>query len=399
VSYYRKLESASMLKKIMTTYYRNSKILPYLGKKVAWVTSGAPVELLAGMGIYSLFPENFGAMCGAGRVATDLCRVAEGDSFSCDLCSYARTSIGSILSPSRAPMKGLRKPDIIVCSNNICNTIVKWFESASRYYRVPLLFIDTPFVEHELGTHTLEYVEGQLGEMIAFLEGFMGKKMDDERLALVLNRSTEAVSLWQSILDACRAIPSPLNCPDRFLAMAPIVCLRGTREAQEYYEALHEEISERITRKEGAIVDERVRLLWDNIPVWFDLYGFFNSLAEKGVVFPTDTYTHIWSGVFDKNAPLKSMARVYSSIFLNRGMETRIELIVSMIKKYLLNGFVMHSNRSCKSYSLGQLEIKRRVTERTGIPGIILEGDMCDSRNYDAHATRKRMETYLEILC
>ncbi|MFQ6089009.1 MAG: 2-hydroxyacyl-CoA dehydratase subunit D [Candidatus Methanofastidiosia archaeon] len=395
---YRKLQSSKYLKKIMTKYYRNSKILPYLGRNIAWISSGAPVEILRAMKIYPLYPENFGALCGAQRISTRLCEVAESHGYSQDLCSYARNSIGSVLNGSIAPMRGLRKPDLLVCSNNICATVVKWFEALRDHFKVPLFVLDTPFVEDGLEPHTIDYVKTQLLELVSFLERHTQNKLKEKNLMDVLERSIKAVSLWTKILKNCKAIPTPLNCPDRFIGMAPIVCLRGEKDAISYYERLLYEEEKRMREKKGAIKDEKFRLLWDNIPLWFNIYNLFNSLAGRGVSFPADTYTHAWSGKLNLGDPFLSLTEVYTSIFLNRGLNYKIDLMKKLIKDYSLDGFVMHSDRSCKSYSLGQLDIKRVLSEETGVPGIIIEGDMCDSRNYDEVQAMKKMEIFLEVL-
>jgi len=59
---------------------------------------------------------------------------------------------------------------------------------------------------------------------------------------------------------------------------------------------------------------------------------------------------------------------------------------------------VMHCNRSCKPYSLGQYAIKRYVMERTGVPGLIIESDMCDARSFASEAVRTRIQAFMEAL-
>ena len=98
---YRKLESLQSVKNMMAMYYLESKN-PYLhdeGKKIAWITSGGPVEFLIAMDIIPLYPEQYGAIAGAAKDGTRLSQIAESHGYSPDLCSYARTSFGSIFSP------------------------------------------------------------------------------------------------------------------------------------------------------------------------------------------------------------------------------------------------------------------------------------------------------------
>ena len=78
-------------------------------------------------------------------------------------------------------------------------------------------------------------------------------------------------------------------------------------------------------------------------------------------------------------------------------MDAKIDKMCNMIKDYNLDGFVMFSVRSCKRYSLGQLVSKEIVTERTGVPGVIIEGDMVDSRVFNEAQIQTRVDALLEM--
>src|SRR3989344_59485 len=48
-----------------------------LHRKVAWVTSGAPIEVLKALDFYVYYPENHGAICGVTRSTEELSAEAE----------------------------------------------------------------------------------------------------------------------------------------------------------------------------------------------------------------------------------------------------------------------------------------------------------------------------------
>ena len=151
---YREIESVKAYRRLMKGYYLMAKNPKWFGKKVAWITSGGPVEPLYAMGVLPFYPENYGAMCGASRMSVSLCEIAESQGYSRDLCSYARCDIGSSLS-GKGPLGKLPKPDFLVCGNNICGTVIKWYEIQARAFNVPLFFLDTPFIHTHLEAHTL----------------------------------------------------------------------------------------------------------------------------------------------------------------------------------------------------------------------------------------------------
>jgi benzoyl-CoA reductase/2-hydroxyglutaryl-CoA dehydratase subunit BcrC/BadD/HgdB len=262
----------------------------------------------------------------------------------------------------------------------------------------PVFLFDTPPIEAEQQPHHVAYVRESIERLITFLSSTFGVSLEEQRLREVAANSTQAMDLWMKSLEACKSKPSPLNCADRFLAMAPIVALRGTQTAVQYYQAFYDEVRARVSQGLGAITNEKIRLLWDDIPPWFDIYKFFNTLAKRGVVFPADTYTHAWSGSIEGEDLLQNVVSLYSNVYLNRGLQAKVDKMVELIRDYDLDGFVMFSVRSCKRYSVGQLVSKDLVTEQTGVPGVVIEGDMVDSRLFNEAQIQTRIDALLEMI-
>ena len=127
----RKIKSVGKMKEIMTEYYIGAKTAGESGKKVAWITSGGPVEPLIAMDVIPVYPENHGAMIGAAKMGVDLCQRAEASGYSRDLCSYATADI-ACAPIDGGPIGGLPKPDMLICANNICGTVLKWYEIQAR---------------------------------------------------------------------------------------------------------------------------------------------------------------------------------------------------------------------------------------------------------------------------
>jgi benzoyl-CoA reductase/2-hydroxyglutaryl-CoA dehydratase subunit BcrC/BadD/HgdB len=395
---YRKLETAKDLTRLMTRYYATRKVVGKV-RPLAWVTSGAPVEILVGMGIATVYPENYGALLGAERAAVPLAQVAEEQGFSPDLCSYARCHIGSVMDPRNAPQGGLPKPDLLVACTNICGTVIKWYQALAQQLDVPLFLLDAPY-QHQpgLADHAIQYVAAQLEELVDWVTRHTGHKLNEKKFARALELSNEAVTLWREIREMCRARPSPLNAPDLFLAMAPIVVLRGTRDAVSFYRKLKDEVEERVAKGEGAILEERYRLLWDNIAIWYRLFRLFSLFTDAGACFVVDTYTNAWSLSVDTSEPILGLARTYSTVYINQSIQARADQMTDLIERFQVDGMVFHSNRSCKPYSLGQYELLEQVGTRTGVPGLILEADMCDTRLYAEEPIKNRIQAFLDLL-
>ena len=185
-----KVKSIKKMRDIMTAYYIDAKTARQNNKKVAWITSGGPVEPLYVMDVIPIYPENHGAMIGASKMGVGLCEKAENMGYSRDLCSYARADI-ACSTVNGGPIGGLPEPDFLVCGNNICGTVLKWYEVQARYYNVPLFIFDTPFCHTEFSIEARRYVEKQVFEYIDFLEKVCGKKFDRDKAQEVLEYSYE----------------------------------------------------------------------------------------------------------------------------------------------------------------------------------------------------------------
>ena len=393
------LKSTGRLKEIMTRHYFLSRYAEG-ARPVAWVTSGAPVELLRAFGFYTFYPENHGALCGAQKVGSELCEVAEGKGYSQDLCSYARIDLGVCFS-GRTPVGKLPKPDLLFASNNICQTVVYWYKVLAHHWKVPLILFDTPYNFKDITDSDISYMVGQLEEMIPVLEEVSGKEFNYQRFQDVIRLAKEASLTWGEVLATMKARPAPMTIFDAFGHLAPIVSLRGLPVALNYYRVLLNELNDRVKKGIGAITDERKRLMWDNIAIWYKVRDLSNLFAERGMNFVAATYTNAWAetiSYLDMNHPFESLAKAYSLVILNNNLNHRFELMERLVKEYGVDGLVIHSARSCKPYSVGQYDIKRLLMDRLGVPSVVIEADIADSRVFSEEQTRTRVEAFFEAM-
>jgi benzoyl-CoA reductase/2-hydroxyglutaryl-CoA dehydratase subunit BcrC/BadD/HgdB len=396
----KKLRSVARMKEIMTEYYIGAKTARDTGKKVAWITSGGPVEPLLAMDVIPVYPENHGAMIGAAKMGADLCETAESMGYPSDLCSYARADIGCAVT-NGGPIGGLPAPDMLVCCNNICGTVLKWYEIQARRFDVPLFVLDTPVCHTGFSAEARAYVRTQVENYIVFLETTLNRPFDRERMQQVGKRSIEAQRLWQQVLLTLRHHPAPMSAFDAFFHLALIVTLRGTPVVIDYYRMLLAELEERITQGIGAVENERYRLLWDNLPVWYRTKWLSEKFASWNACLVADTYTSAWCSslpYMNENDFLGSMAEGYTRIYLNLGIDAMADILMEMIDTYDIHGVVMHSNRSCKPYSFGQYDMAEWIRQRRGIPVLLLDADMVDPRQFSEAQIEARIDAFMEMM-
>jgi benzoyl-CoA reductase/2-hydroxyglutaryl-CoA dehydratase subunit BcrC/BadD/HgdB len=202
-------------------------------------------------------------------------------------------------------------------------------------------------------------------------------------------------------LATLKARPAPLTVFDAFGHLAPVVSLRGLPAALDYYGGLLRELQARVAQGVAAVPGERIRLLWDNIAVWFAIRDLGKFFARRGANFVVATYTNAWaetSTLIDPGRPLESLAQAYSLIILNVGLQARLELMTRLAREYQVDGLVLHSARSCKPYSVGQYDLKRLAGRALDLPSTILEADIADARAWSEEQAYAQLEAFLETV-
>jgi benzoyl-CoA reductase/2-hydroxyglutaryl-CoA dehydratase subunit BcrC/BadD/HgdB len=392
------LESLNALKDLMTRHYFSGRYADG-AVPVAWVTSGFPVEFLRTLGYHTVYPENHAAICGVQRIVPALSDAVEAEGYSRDLCSYVRSDLGS-LDTGQSPVGRLPRPDLLACCTNICQTVLYWYRDLARRFDVPLVLIDTPFVYGEPAAHRTEYVVDQLEEGIAIAEKVAGRPLDREKLSEVSRLSREGSELWGQCLEMARTRPAPWTGVDGFFHLGPVVALRGSEACNAYYRTLLDELRDRVARGVGGLKgEERHRLLWDNLPVWYATREITTLLASQGFNFVCTTYTNAWaeaSSLIDPSDPVRSAATTYSQIMLNRDLPNKLRLLTRLAREFEADGAVLHSDRSCKPYSIGQVDLKDRLASDLGIRTLLLEADHNDPRAWASELASNRITAFME---
>jgi benzoyl-CoA reductase/2-hydroxyglutaryl-CoA dehydratase subunit BcrC/BadD/HgdB len=142
-------------------------------------------------------------------------------------------------------------------------------------------------------------------------------------------------------------------------------------------------------------------VLWDNLPIWYRMGWLSNLLAQRGVSIVASDYTYAWgelAPMMDETRPLESAARVYLHPILNRSTGEKLKSMQRMVRDFQCDGVILHSDRSCKPYSLGQISQRDQLANEIGVPTFLLEADHSDSRAFSEEQATNRLEAFVELL-
>ena len=404
---YRKgIKATKELKKVMADYYYElDNASKYNDKKIAWCSSVGPAEILRSLGFQVYFPENHSAMLGSYRMATDLIPYTNAIGYSPEICSYLTADIGAYIKGITAlsriypEIKSIPKPDVLVFNTNQCREVQDWFKWFAEEFKVPLVGIYTPQNLDEINNTYITFITQQMEELIKSLEKIAGMKFDINDLKKITSLSHECSDLWKNILDTASILPSPITFFDGTIHMGPAVVLRGTQQAVDYYKILLAELQERVKNHEGAIDGERFRLYWEGMPIWGRLRHYSDLFTSLKVCVVASTYCNSWVfTAFNEKDPFRSMAKAYTELFIVRSDEYKEKYLKKMIELFKIDGIIYHDARTCPHNTNSHHGMPQRLEKETGIPALILYGDLNDLRCLSDDQSRTSIEAFIEQL-
>ena len=366
------------------------------GELVGWCSSNFPVEIPETLGLNVVYPENQAAGIAARGAGQRMCEISEADGYSNDICAYARISL-AYAKIKECPEQDMPQPDYLLCCNNICNCMIKWYENLARELDIPMIMIDVPFnPDYEVGDAELAYVRAQFWAAIHQLEEITGSKWTDERFKEVMEYSGRSSRAWLAATAMARYTPSPFNGFDLLNHMAVMVTARGKKEAAETMELLYKEYQQ--NHEEGKSTfrtEEKYRIMFEGIACWPYLRATSTGLKSRNINMVTTIYADAFGFIYDDfDGMVKAYCKVPNAINLEYARDKRVKLC----KDNSVEGLLVHTNRSCKLWSGFMYEMSRQIGEECGIPVTSFDGDQADPRNFSEAQYDTRVQGLTEIM-
>ncbi len=392
------IKSVKDLKSIMKNYFKKLDENPL----IAWCTSVGPAEILRSFGFEVYFPENHGALLGASKTAETYINYAVKKGYSPHVCSYTTSDIGSYLAASTPlqshyEIKGIPRPSLIVYNTNQCREVQDWFNFYAEEFKCPIVGIYPPRHLDEITKDDINQVVFQMKKLIRTCENITGKKYDNDRFKEIVKLSKDATFLWQEVLKTAIHRPAPITFFDGVILMAPIVVLRGTEIAKDFYQQLLNELKQKIHNKEAAVPYEKIRIFWDGMPLWGKLRKLSDVFKENKTSLVASTYCNSWIfDEFDEKYPIESTALAYTKIFINRSEKIKTQMLLNWVKEYNAQGIIFHDTKTCFNNSNAKFGLPQRIKEQHNIPTLVIEGDLCDMRLFSEDQSITKIETFIE---
>ncbi|NDK31135.1 2-hydroxyacyl-CoA dehydratase family protein [Nesterenkonia haasae] len=148
--------------------------------------------------------------------------------------------------------------------------------------------------ESAFGAARLDLLEGEIDELILWLEERTGRRLNENKLAEIMARANEQAEWNRRSRDLVASVrPTPVLVRDTMPAVMVPQWHRGTEWAVDAAQGLYREIEARVERSAAVCPGERRRLMWVGRGVWSDLDLYTEFHKEFGAVFVWSMYLAI----------------------------------------------------------------------------------------------------------
>jgi benzoyl-CoA reductase/2-hydroxyglutaryl-CoA dehydratase subunit BcrC/BadD/HgdB len=394
-------QSSPKVRKSQTLYY--NMLIKYFsrllqahenGDFVAAHTVFFPSELIYAMGLVPMHTETTTWMTAlfTGE-CSDILAAGSSLGMASEICTPHRGLAGAFATGA------LPRPDAMLWSNMVCDNTAKSGELIMELCDCPGFFIDRPFKDSE---YEVNYLVGELRDMVEFLEAESGKKMDWDKLSEIVERMDKQIELIRQVNELRKNIPTPFR-PQGFLELLTIDYLfPGQPEAVEYLETLLAELSESVEKGEGAVDKERFRLMTFFIPPMY-LMAFLEKISQEyGAVSVIEPFFTFWGeGRLDPAKPLESVVKksyMIPEMRMFRPLdEPALNSIIDCAQQYKVDGAIFYADVGCR-HSCATIKLFKDALNRIDIPMLTVDCDVVDPTITSEEEMREKLERFFELL-
>lgn len=420
-----RLKTMYPLRALVDGMYKKAVEASKNGEPVAWcmVNWWAGDTVLQAMGVHTVHPEDYGAVCAAFGAAQPYLDRSDSEGFPSHMCGYARNCLGYAARmmdlgeiPDEAPLGGMPEPTLLLGSGYFCDTRYKWFQALGRYLDAPVWVLEMPHPgvkESQMEgarRRDISFIVEELREFIAFLEHLLDKKMDWDRLEKLVDDVIKMNLAWYQVNELRKARPCPMHSRDFWSSMpASLYMAADPGDTADLYRQMYEEVKQRVDSHTGAITEEKYRLAFAELPPWHSL-KFFDQLAEKGWNFVIESWAYHPPKPIDLSKvsdPLERLARLTYQFFAGY-FEDAFETgdcwgyfaypYLELAREYQCDGIVLHPLLSCRTATNHLMVVQDILMKKLKIPSLIIEGDIIDLKLFDPADALRKAETFEETM-
>jgi benzoyl-CoA reductase subunit B len=307
-----------------------------------------------------------------------------------EYCSASKNAIGAYLADQ------LPQPDCIVTSSHPCDSMVSSYQTLEYLSGVPTFRLDTPYWDDQ---RSLDYYAGEIRRLIAFLEDQFNRRLDYDRLRKVLTEVNMTNELLIEVNEMYRAKPCPGSIVSTVLSWVARVIGLGTPEVTETARRLHKITKERYQRGRGTIRNEKIRVIWYDVPIAF--YPLVLWMEETfGATIVMDVVSYIDTPPIDtttEESMVRGLAESYMNLAMARQFHGPVDFYLRDLNRicqdYSGDCFIFAGHAGCK-HAWASTRIIKDYMKKIGMPLLVLSSDIFDRRVIHEDQLKAQIEEF-----
>jgi len=280
-----------------------------------------------------------------------------------------------------------------------CENSAKSGALLAKLNSCPGFFLDHPY---ENTPEAQDYLVSEYHRLIAFLEEASGHYLNQARLVEAVAQSNRQIVLGREISQLRRRVPSPFPSFTFLKVLLTNLLFAGQVEGTAWLEALYGELIEKTKRGQGALFQERFRLINLNLPPLYFIGPLEKIFQEYRATEVVNPFFLEWrGGELDPRQPLSSLAkkslmnplmRVY-----NLNSQEMLDDLKQVINDYKVNGAVNYAHIGCSSFG-GISRLVRDTMKDSGVPILDLPCDITDPTVASPEEMQEQLVRFFEQL-
>jgi len=412
----KRLESAKQAAAYQKSWFKLVQERVAQGEPCALVSADAPQEIFRAMDIPYVVNQWWSAVVSSRHKAPHYLRLLNDEGYGKNLCSYCSLPLASTLGPELedAPWGGLPKISLTV-TEVACDAQLKVYGLWTKKHGIPLYAFERTVVvepshldwwnkcryewEELYETHRLDLMVEELKGFIRFLESNTGKTFRETKLKRVMDLVNEQEEYSAKTRDLiAKTVPAPISIVDSIPSVMIPQWQRGTEWGVNAARMFYEEVKEKVDRGEAACENEKIRMMWIGVGLWFNT-SFYQYFQDKyGAVFIWSFYLGLAADGYARYGDddlLRTLAARYVS--LTDGLATppwSTEWYIHQAQQHGIRAAVQLAPQDqCRG---GSSYFLKKGLEDAGIPVFTMGTDNVDPRNWDDAEMKRQFSHFLE---
>ncbi len=388
--------SDGMYYELLHQYYSRILTAKEEGKYLACHNSQIPSEIFYAMDIIPVFLEGSSViMTVLQKNYEEVFQTAKDLGYAPEICSVTRAILATYISG------WMPQTDMVVWSNQPCDNNVKTGDPIAEAYGIPMFYIDAPYHFEE---RDVRYFAEELEDLAAFLEQVTRKSFNVDRLIEALHLTQQSLDLEREIYRLRGTVPSPLGSRKPRHLISTGRNYMGTQTAVDYFTQVLVEAKEMIAEGEGAVPNERFRLM-DFFPVPNHNWKILDWMEQEyGACIVADPLNFHWEEFdWDFSQPFTTLARrvmYHPNSYplcgpLSQGFA---RYAVEDAREHKVDGAIWWADSRCRQGCAAIRVVKDALRDEAGIPTVVLDVDPVDPTVTSNEQLQEKLETFFELL-